>query len=419
MNESSKFQTMINLKVSTSIYLDTRRVKKDEKYPVKLCISYNGKSIYYSTGIDLTAVEFKKTNSKRLPKGLSNIKNNFQRIETEARLIISTLKPFSFESFKKKFFNKPVIQIELKNVFDEQIEKLMSEQRISTAKTYQFTYNSLVSFKPELSFDSISVQFLKDYEKWMVERMKSNTTIGIYMRTLRAIFNEAIHREVIQKETYPFGKRKYQIPKSKNIKKALTIEDIEKIYNYKLQTNHLGEAKAKDFWLFSYFANGMNMKDIALLKYKNIQGDLIIYKRAKTIYTARTNPKSIIVVLNEDMRKIITQWSNNLPEPENLIFPIINFEANAEQQRAQINQFTKVINEWMIVITKSLDISKKVTTYTARHSFSTVLKRSGVSTEFISEALGHHNLSTTESYLDSFEESTKKEYSKALYAFKK
>ncbi len=40
----------------------------------------------------------------------------------------------------------------------------------------------------------------------------------------------------------------------------------------------------------------------------------------------------------------------------------------------------------------------------ARHSFATVLKRSGVNIGIISELMGHANLATTEIYLDGFEE---------------
>lgn len=52
-----------------------------------------------------------------------------------------------------------------------------------------------------------------------------------------------------------------------------------------------------------------------------------------------------------------------------------------------------------------------------QHSFSTILKRSGVSTEFISESLGHTDLRTTENYLDSFEKDIKKKYARKLIAF--
>ena len=43
--------------------------------------------------------------------------------------------------------------------------------------------------------------------------------------------------------------------------------------------------------------------------------------------------------------------------------------------------------------------------HVARHTFATVLKRSGVNIAIISESLGHSDLSTTQIYLDSFENS--------------
>ena len=69
-------------------------------------------------------------------------------------------------------------------------------------------------------------------------------------------------------------------------------------------------------------------------------------------------------------------------------------------------------------IRKKIGIENSVTTYVARHTFSTVMKRSGASTEFIQEALGHTNIKTTENYLDSFEKEVKKEYASRLTAFK-
>jgi len=72
----------------------------------------------------------------------------------------------------------------------------------------------------------------------------------------------------------------------------------------------------------------------------------------------------------------------------------------------------------MAKIRERLGIDKKVTTIVSRHTFSTQLKRSGASTEFIQEALGHTDKKTTENYLDSFEKEAKKEFAKKLTAFK-
>ncbi len=72
----------------------------------------------------------------------------------------------------------------------------------------------------------------------------------------------------------------------------------------------------------------------------------------------------------------------------------------------------------MKVIASTLGIESNVTTYAARHSFATILQRSGVPISFISEALGHGNVQTTQNYLGGFEDESKAETLKALTAFK-
>jgi site-specific recombinase XerD len=54
-------------------------------------------------------------------------------------------------------------------------------------------------------------------------------------------------------------------------------------------------------------------------------------------------------------------------------------------------------------IARLAGIDFSLSTYAARHSFATVLKNSGVNVALISEALGHSDLTTTQIYLDSFE----------------
>jgi len=61
------------------------------------------------------------------------------------------------------------------------------------------------------------------------------------------------------------------------------------------------------------------------------------------------------------------------------------------------------VNGHLEKIGRSLGIDLKLTTYVARHSYATVLKRSGVSTSIISESLGHSSERVTQVYLDSFE----------------
>jgi integrase len=65
-------------------------------------------------------------------------------------------------------------------------------------------------------------------------------------------------------------------------------------------------------------------------------------------------------------------------------------------------------------ICKELKINKNVTSYYARHSWATVMKRSGAPMAMISDGLGHSSVPITENYLDSFELEQIQEQTKAL-----
>lgn len=75
------------------------------------------------------------------------------------------------------------------------------------------------------------------------------------------------------------------------------------------------------------------------------------------------------------------------------------------QIRDRIVSARKRTNHALKKIGAYLDIPLKLTTYVARHSYATVMKRSGVSTAIISESFGHSSEKITQIYLDSFENS--------------
>jgi integrase len=404
--------------VTVNIFHDLRRVKKNNLYPVKVRVTFDRRSKYMETGIDLSKEDFEKLSSRRISKELLDIKENLLELEAKANSIIKIVRPFNFPVFIEKFKQKTYDATYVETLYVEIIDKLMAQCRVGTADNYKSSLQSLLLFKKNLRFEDVSDTFLFRYETWMLERGRSITTVGIYCRCLRAIFNEAIYRKIISLDYYPFGKRKYQMPVSKNIKKALKLQDIGKIYFYQPKQEKGLEAKARAFWLFSYFANGMNMKDIALLKFKNISDEFLTFERAKTIRSTRTNPKLITVYINDDIRAIIRKWSNWDKSRENYIFPVLKPGLTPSQQRDRIKEFIRDVNDGIKSICIETGIEEHVTTYSARHSFSTVLKRSGASIEFISEALGHTDVKTTESYLDSFENEMKKEFSNSLLAFK-
>lgn len=438
--------------VTASITLDTRRIKKTGKFPVKLLVTLNSEPRRYQTIFDLSQEDYNKLTGHRLNPQLQSIKEKLNEILRTAKNVIKELRPFTFSDFEGEYLRNnpmfrerkfqtdntqaqatdfdfssyykkfPILRADTSNpelistTFVSYVKRLLEQGRIGSAENYQDTYNSLIKFKGNVRFFDITVSYLYRYEQWMIGRGRSKTTVGIKLRALRAVFNEAIESEIINRRYYPFGRRRYLVPTSRNVKKALDISVIAKIYYYNPVEEE--DRKAKDYWLFCYLANGMNPKDVAHLKFKNLQGEYLHFERAKTINTTRGNSKLITAYVTDDMRKIIERRANKDQSPNNYIFPVLEPGGTALVQHYAIKPFIKFINDGMARIAEALGIDRKVTTIVTRHTFSTLLKRSGASTEFIQEALGHMDKKTTENYLDSFENEVKKEYSEVLTSFK-
>ncbi|MDX5422272.1 MAG: site-specific integrase [Hymenobacteraceae bacterium] len=428
--------------VLTSVILDTRRALKDGSFPVRLRLTYQRQRKYYNTGYSLSEVEFSKVQAEK-PKGrYKELRIAFQAIEQKAIGIIRNLDVFTFEQFEKKYLNTTA-KNEVFSAFEHQIKKLSEEGRVGTASSYESASFSLLSFiqkepltrnkglsrakaiekresllrkRKPLAYSAITVDFLMRYEKWMLQNGNSITTIGIYLRALRAIYNTAIATGEVDADLYPFGKRKYQIPSGRNVKKALSLADIEKIFSY--QPASESEGRARDLWIFSYLCNGINVKDIARLKYKQLDQEKITFVRAKTERTSRQNIKTIAAMRTPEIDAIIKRWGNKPAYSDAYVFPLLEPGLSAERERAKIQHTTKTINKYIKRVAAAVGIEKNVSTYTARHSFSTVLKRAGAPIELISESLGHSNLKTTENYLDSFENNVKKQFAARLTDFK-
>lgn len=428
-------QKSIESKATTSIILDSRRSLKDGSYPVKIRITFKRKQVYYSTPHNLTKPEFQAAMERQLSpderkelinkgKKISDLKAKgleLRNYQSKAVSIIESMPFFTWEIFEKLFLTEKGSEDTISKSFDQKIKALRSAGQISTAVSYECAQKSINKYLPDAKFADVTPIRLNEYENYMLRQGNSLTTIGMYLRPLRAVFNIAISNKDIPSELYPFRrnineKEKYEIPEGRNIKKALQLSAIEKVFNYRAEPGSSKEM-ARDYWVFIYLCNGMNVKDMCLLRYEDINNNILRFKRAKTI--RQKKEKIIQAILQPEAKAIIKKWGNKKVDENTLIFPVLTEKETPERQYQLIQQITHLINDNMKEISEALKINLPLTTYTARHSFATVLKRSGASTELISEMLGHSNLKTTQNYLDSFENETLRIKTKALTAFKK
>ena len=399
------------MKPTTAIVLDTRRATKDDQYPVKLRVTFKRVRRYYGIDVRLTKEDWNRMHGPKPRKEFLKIRSDMDRIIREVDNLIEHMPGFSFEQFEREYF-KQEVKSDVETAFRIYIEKLQGEGRIGTASSYGCAISSLLKFQERISFSEITLDFLKKYERWMMTQGNSATSVGIYLRSLRTLVNEALRDGVVTLQQYPFGKSKYQIPKGQNIKKALTMAEVQKIMDYDAVPGS-PQDKARDFWLLSYFCNGANITDICHWKFKDLRGDKLIFYRAKTAHTSR-NPRPIVVVVTSQVQRILDKWANKKQKQDEYIFPVLNKEMTPTEIKKTIAGFIHTINNHMAKIAEELHIESNLTTYVARHTFSTILKRGGVPIAYISESLGHSDIRTTENYLGSFDDEQKMEYSKLL-----
>ena len=134
--------------------------------------------------------------------------------------------------------------------------------------------------------------------------------------------------------------------------------------------------------------------DIANLTSDNIQDGKIVYKRQKT-------KKLIKIPLQSQAIELIKKYSKRNPP---YLFPILSTFHKTDVQKAnRIHKVISNVNRRLRDIGEELKLSLTLTTYVARHSQATVMKKAGVSTAVIKEIMCHSSDKVTQIYLDSFD----------------
>lgn len=286
--------------------------------------------------------------------------------------------------------------------FERQIAAMKQAGKINTAIKYTATRTSLVKFHPaKLRFEDITPNLLVDFETFLRGEGNQSNSIATKFSVLKAVYNKAVADKIFLCKENPFVLYKVGKHWTQTRKRAVHKEDIQRLIQAELPITKSPYTEfARDIFLFSYFSAGINFKDIATLRYNDMEEDRIFYRRHKT-------GKAMTCRLHPQAKAIIARYAHSEAMQEDYIFPILDCHIHRTEQQIH-NRVHKVlihINRELKEWSKRLGLHTPLTTYVARHTYATVLKRSGVSVALISESLGHSDLSTTQIYLDSFENS--------------
>ena len=342
----------------------------------------------------MSVIEYKKLEANKMLLGLESSEKDYSSKDLRNKLKIASAPKKSVEIF-----------------FNEVIERLEKANRVGYANVFKSTKNSLVTFikGKNLEFTEINSAFINKYEEAFLERGVTLNSIFVFMRTFKTLINYARKEGIVKPEFDPFKEisfTKYRRVKTK--KRAITKEQFRLIEQLELKTES-SLFHSRNYFLFSFYNRGMNFIDLAFLKWENLKKNRLEYVRSKT-------KERFTIGMLDPAIAIFNYYKENYASSSNgYVFPILNDSYKTPKSiDYRVDKMLKVTNKDLKEIALLAGIDEKLTTYVARHSYATILKRSGVSTSIISEALGHESEKTTQIYLDSFENNVLDEASKAI-----
>ncbi|MEP3210866.1 MAG: site-specific integrase [Maribacter sp.] len=369
------------------------------EYPIVLQIIKNRKTKIISLGFfaqpknwDSKGGLFKSNHSNAIV-----LNTALEKIKLKAHLILLGFEEdnlnFTLKEFEDKFRTSSNQHLSVFDFWEEIITEMENSNRIGNARVNKETSKSIKKFygSNELTFGQVNVSFLEKYEVFLRKNGGSNGGVGVRMRALRALYNNAIRRGLIKKSKYPFMDYKISKLKSNPFKRALSIDVIKRIEGLSnLEANRL--INARNYFLFSFYTRGMNFADMIHLKWSNISENNIYYTRAKT-------KVSFVIKILPPIQDILEHYKIYGNQTD-YIFPIL-FREDYTPNQIQ-NRKKKMLSEYnqdLRHIARLCNIDYAFTSYAARHSFANCLKQKGISTDIISESMGHQTLTVTQSYL--------------------
>lgn len=381
------------IKVSTVLY--TSYKTSDERHNLKIRISFNGYQKNISTDYYFTKEEYLEIKGKTKTRYYSKEKRDrlkgeiFEEMQKYKRMV-SELKVLTPEALNKEFNKEDEkYHLELIHLLNKEEQMRRANGKISSANQYKeaaISVKKIMGIK-EVAMVDVTPVFLQAYEKKGLAHNYSSTTISIYMRSIKYIWNYCINNDLLDRQLYPFGRKpKYSIIKSRQRKSALDTIDMSIFKSIKLegiQKFHL------DLFLFSYYTFGLNLIDILKLKHAEIYDGFIDISRQKT-----NTPLKIPIT--KEASKIIEEYQD---KESKYLFGKLEGGETSQQLKDRSKYYSKRINKVLSDICKDKSIQKKVTFYTARHTAANNLLVQNVNIEMIRQLLGHKDIKTTQNYL--------------------
>lgn len=300
----------------------------------------------------------------------------------------------------KKYINRiDMKEITLQKMLSTIIGELRENGKWGTAHIYQTTLNVFSTFNnyQNLPFRKLTPALLKQFEVYLRQRDCSWNTVSTYMKTLRSCYNRAVDLRYAHYVPRLF-EHVYTGTRADK-KRALEASDMGGLIrgakkDLSKSTSPSSLQKTKMLFVLMFLLRGLPFVDLAYLRKKDLQGNVLVYRRRKT-------GRILTVVLSSEamqLVRIMADKNNNSP----YLFPILHSKEGSEAAYREYQSALRSFNYQLSALKEKTGMESHLSTYTARHTWATMAYYCEIHPGIISEAMGHSSISVTETYLKPF-----------------
>lgn len=400
---------------------------QSQKLPIVLRVTLNSKRLYLSIGEKSTWSDWiemcKHEQSTR-------VRSDSAR-RTELKLHLSNIKPlicqmvdegtFTLERFKDRYNGVVDTDVTIYTIWDEIIQAKRNTDKTGTARcNVDIKKRFEKDMGKNVAFSDINHLFIQKWVDSMKKRELSVTSIGISLRTFRAVVNVCIDRKLIKGNTKDMFKDTGYNKAQSRKHEFLDVPTMQRLYEF-WERGEAKDEKGKELFfakeknaifrdlglfLFMYLGNGQNLADTLRLTYDGwyyaTKGTQLRFLRHKT-RERNECASEVIFPITSEIKKIIEKHGNE-PQLNRRVFPIMSESITPEQEVWVIQRYNRYIREHMVKVTEILGLEQCPSSTWARHSFATNLNNSGrVPYKYISDSMGHSgNGDITSNYIGSY-----------------
>ncbi|WP_228429989.1 site-specific integrase [Chryseobacterium binzhouense] len=301
---------------------------------------------------------------------------------------------FELEYFQNKpQFSKRKVKL-LMEVFDEYGQRMISENKPSSADKYRQAKQNLLDFSKDLSynvqFETMTNEFRNHFIHYLRHNKKyAETTIHRKLKFIKTIVHYALDCGYIS--GVKVNLRKFGVADVIPDKIALTQNELKEIENLDLSQN-LRLDKIRDRFLIGCYT-GLRFSDFIRLNKNHIIDERYIQLKQEKTKDVNTQP------FWSEVRKIFEKYDYELPKPIsesnfNLYLKEICGLCDTLKKEQEITEYEG--GKAKSVYKPRFEL---VTSHTARRTFVTLKAEQGLALEDIAIATGHKNIKTLQGYM--------------------